>query len=300
MSRPPFAISSSIPPPARKVGYNVCTFATTPGKGGFNASNVYTGSSPTAGPQWFVNNFFGALPNQASITFSSGVLSCQGTTTNNSNNQVCTATQIGTAPYFHGVGFGGGFYAEAVVSFDGTQVNTVHGFPSWWSMSLEHLIGGIGDQWAGQTTGPPPFERFMEFDIFEADWASGASQTVAASLHAYGGQYTVGFQKLDANGFNTGAPSTPWTNFHRVGGLWVPATNISDGYFQSYLDGVAMGAAHTYTRFTNQSPPPALTWGFGIGDDLHLVPILGSGTNTPIHVQQVRIFQKSAASNVTN
>lgn len=291
---------SAVPIPARLAGYNTCTFSTLPSNGGFSPSNVYTGSSPTAGYQWYVDNFFGAQPDQASVTFSGGVVSCQGTTTNNSNNQLCSATQIGSAPYFHGTAFGGGGYFEAVLSFDGTEVNTAHGFPAWWRMSLEHLIGGIGDQYPGQTAGPPPFEAFGEQDDMEADVNSGASQSVAASLHTYSGQFTHGFTELSANDYNVAAPSSAWTNFHTVGGLWIPATASTNGSAQTWLDGVPMGPAKTWSQFTSQPPPQVAPWGLGLGDRLHYVMIIGAGTNTPINVRQVRVFQKSAANNVTN
>jgi len=96
------------------------------------------------------------------------------------------------------------------------------------------------------------------------------------------------------------APSNiDWTQYHKIGFLWVPATSSTNGSATYYLDRQQMGDAATWAQFTGQSPPPTgQPWTFGILDSQHLAIMIGTGTNQPMTVQSVNVWQASAAGNL--
>jgi hypothetical protein len=69
----------------------------------------------------------------------------------------------------------------------------------------------------------------------------------------------------------------------------------------AYFDGVLVGHTRTWTQYTNQPPTPVgQPWLFGRMDQEHLFFILSTGFGQPFTIKSVNVWQKSAASNITN
>jgi hypothetical protein len=339
--------SSSAPTPAAQAGYNLNTFHTGP----FTSANVditdtagtvvngVEGPIPT-GMQWFFKQPFWEY--DSCHTSSCVSLNADGSIT-------LTDTQLNAfydqpnVPW-HGVGFGGGAYFEATLSFNPQTVNTSKGWPSWWAMALEQLannsstVPGKGEQWPGMPNG---YTHFIETDFFEADacWNTSYSNcssplSYGGATHDWGGTYGTwtavnsgvastsssaytGWEYNYSNDYNSlGIPNnyfitTPTgTNFtqpHRYGYLWVPATSTTLGYAQYYFDGVATGDKITWSQYDCANPPsgPATTataakpWIFGILDCQHPSLILATGTGEPLTVYSVDVWQASAKNNLS-
>jgi len=93
--------------------------------------------------------------------------------------------------------------------------------------------------------------------------------------------------------------NTHFSAYHTYGLLWVPAIATTNGYIQYYFDGEPVGQPITWAQFTNESPAstPA-DQDFGIVDLQHLVVILGTGTQYPMTISAVSVWQKSADDNI--
>ena len=89
-----------------------------------------------------------------------------------------------------GIAFGGGGYFA--FRFDPQDVikNSFKGWPSWWSMAIEHMSGMATRQWPGQQKG---YEHFIEADFFEYDLSdyviSGRWNYFGEALHDWFGLY---------------------------------------------------------------------------------------------------------------
>lgn len=298
------AVSASAvtpPAPAAAAGYRVETFSTN---GTFNTRTVDTNLTFASGYQWYLFNFYGSKPVPALVTLNndgSATVSSFG----NNEATMASAAQISAAPYFRGTAFGGGAYFEATLAFDAQAVNLSKGWPAWWTVAVEDIDGSHGDQWPGQPAG---FDNFAEPDIFEYDQGVNYPNAYFGSMHEWYGvwnrtctaycevssPYAAGVRIVPAN--------TNFSAYHRYGLLWIPATATKKGSLTYYFDGVQVGQPFTYSRFTNQAPPPNANtpWAFGVIDNQHLVLILGSGASTPLQVQAVTVWQASAARNLRN
>lgn len=292
---------SLVPAAARSAGYTLNTFSTN---SSFNATTVDRSITNGTGFQWYYWNYFGATP-----AATQAVPNADGSITVNNavgtlNGALVSAAAIAGAPYYVGTAFGGGAYIEAEVAFDANSVDMSTGWPSWWTMALEHLDNDHGDQWTGQAAG---YQHFIEVDTFEYNRKRG-SNTYGGSLHDWYGIFNVTCQAFCAadsdfaSGTKAVPPQTDWSLYHRIAMLWVPATSGSSGSVTFYFDDEPMGSPVTYSQFTGQAPPPggAAAWTFGILDQQHLVLIFGTGSSTPIKVRSVNVWQASAASNLHN
>jgi hypothetical protein len=294
---------SRIPAPARGAGYTVNTFST---ESSFTSGNVDMGLTYASGYQWYFWNFFDDAPDSSGTTLeSNGTASVFQTS---SNATLVSAAQISSAPYFVGTAFGGGGYFEAEIAFDPKVSNASLAWPAWWMMSLEHLYdfaaGNGNEQWPGQVAG---YSHFMEVDTFEYD-RTGQPYDYGGTLHDWFGLYNVtcpgGYCGVDSD-FNASTAKTPigtdWTILHRLAVLWIPATSIAQGSYTFYFDDIAVAGPFTYSQYTSQGPPPTTStpWTFGIGDQQHLVLILGSGWS-PLLVRSVNVWQASSAGNIHN
>jgi hypothetical protein len=239
------------PPPAAAVGYNTLTF----------------GPAVTVGTNWFLSHFdtgAAATPSSQVIQNPDGTVSLIGTL--GGNVRIASAVDIGAG--WQGIAFGGGAYFEAMLSFTGgsSATSVATGWPSFWAMSAEHLIGPLqnaGDnQWPGQAS---DYGHFNEFDFFEYDIATytGNSIDIGGSAHDWYGVRTTAanYQDLSTQ-YSQNVSATPAdTDFsvpHRYGFLWIPATATTQGYGQRYFDGVQVGETLILESVQRcRSPTPA-------------------------------------------
>lgn len=293
---------TAIPPAARLVGYEVNTFST---QKKFSPTTVDVAASCARGFQWYFPEFLGAKahPEFARIN-GDGTITLAGVL-GSSNGAFASATFLKRAPYFTGIAFGGGGYFEAEIAFDPSKVDHSNGWPSWWMLPLEHLDHLPSTYWPGQDAG---FEHFAELDIFEYFGKPDDPLTFASTLHDwYGvlektcpGHVFCGEQTPYRTLMRRAPASTNWNTFHKLGILWVPATEAQAGRFAFYLDGVLVGDPTFYSKFKGQAPPPGplAPWTFGVADQQHFVLLLGTGTSSPLTVRSVNVWQKSNSMNL--
>ena len=289
------ALAASTPPvPAREAGYKVNTLSST---------------SATAFSGWFPWGFFSGHAAADRIKINADhSLTLLGDVTG-PNGEIATAQPDKNPQGFRGIAFGGGAYIEAVLKFNPDDVfaQGKKGWPSFWAMSLEHLIGR-GDQWPNRQLG---YHHFVEADFFEYDTATtGDRNNYGVNLHDWYGLYNVSCAPSSAfcdfhpphRQLRVAVPETvDFTRYHTYGFLWVPATAGHQGYARYYFDGMAVGPTVTWDRLGDQEgKPDNQAWAFGVLDTQHLVVILGTGVNEPMDVQSVNVWQKSDAENLVS
>ena len=291
--------SSDVPPQATAVHYTVRTFSSS-----FSVNQVDITNTSKSGFKWYPYQFFGAHTKLSSIDLNSdGSVTLLGDTTG-PNGELATASWTGTPGGFVGTAFGGGGYFEATFKFDPKDVikNNFNGWPSWWSMGIEHMVNLDTRQWPGQEK---DYEHFIEADFFEYDLRDyagrGKMNYFGGALHDWfglpGDRYSL--VTLPNSLVVREVPAkTDFTQYHRYGFLWVPATSTRDGYAEHYFDGRRVGRRVAWRQYTNQAPPPRPPWMFSIIDHNHLVLILGTGLNEPMTVLSVNVWQASDAHNM--
>jgi hypothetical protein len=292
--------SSNAPPQAVAAHYTVRTFSST-----FSADQVDIANTSKSGLKWYPFHFFGASAKLSSI----GLNSDQSVTllgdTTGPGGELATASWTGRAGEFVGIAFGGGGYFEATLKFDPEDVkkNNFNGWPSWWSMAIEHMAVLDTRQWPEQQKG---YEHFIEADFFEYDLKDYVSR---GKLNYFGGTLNEWFGIFSGGRYSlVGLPhwvvvrevpfNTDFTQYHRYGFLWVPATATQDGYAEYYFDGQQVGRRVAWAQYTGEKPPPRQPWIFSIIDHNHLVLILGTGLNEPMTVQSVNVWQASEQYNM--
>jgi len=300
---------AAIPQAAKAAGYTKLTF-----DGEFIRNTIDLNNSTAPGFDWYLAQFFGqtATASHSVVTNSDGSVTLSGKDTVISIN---SAAPRRGAPDWVGTAFGGGGYFEAIVKFDPakTMANIGSQWPAFWSMAIEHLDALPGEQWLGQATG---YSHFIEPDFFEYDVANNfVPNQYGGAIHDwYGIQKRTCRNKgycgvTNASGggssftnFRVRVPSkTDFTKFHSFGFLWVPATSTAMGYARYYFDGIATSDRVTWSKYSDQPPPPGLApWTFGIIDRQHLVIALTTGPNQPLTIKKVIVYQASAAHNLTN
>jgi hypothetical protein len=303
----PAEAADAIPAAAAGAGYRMETLASDT----FGTKSVDMKMSYGRGYQWYFYNFFGVSPISASTSFNSdGSLNTVGLIPGwaGFGANIASAGVSRTGPGFVGTAYGGGGYFEATLSFDNTKVNLNNGWPSFWSMALEHMIFK-GDQWAGQA---PGYEHYIEPDFFEYD--GGVGPYYGGDIHDWYGinnkTCSGGYCNQDlpwssgSNGYVARfVPSnTVFTQYHKYGFLWKPATATARGALSYYFDGKQVGTTTFYTKFVSQAPKPttATPWTFGIIDKQHLVLTFGSAAPAPMKVRSVQVWQASAVNNMHN
>lgn len=291
--------SSNAPPQAVAAGFTIRTFSST-----FRTDEVDMAKSLASGFRWYPYQFFGGLTKLGSISLNSGCgVTLFGDRTG-PNGELATAAPTETSGRFVGTAFGGGGYFEATLKFNPQDVidTKFDGWPSWWSMAIEHMVGLDTKQWPDQQDG---YEHFIEADFFEYDLENyagrGELNYFGGALHDWfglsGGQYSQA--PLSSRVFVREVPAdTDFTQYHRYGFLWVPATATRDGYAEHYFDGRRVGRRIAWRQYTDQAPPPAPPRMFSIIDRNHLVLILGTGPNQAMTVQSVNVWQASDTANM--
>lgn len=285
----------AIPAAAAAAGYRMETLAVDQ----LTPSTVDSKLTYASGFQLYYFNFEGMTPDPSTTTFNadgSAVSSTTKTGWNAYGSFMTSAGVIRGGPGFRGTAFGGGGYFEATMSFNAALVNTANGaWPAWWSMALEHMISK-GDQWPGQR---PGYEHFIEPDFFEYDTGHGASY--GGAVHDWYGVNNSG-NYYNPNFVRNVPSTTNFSQYHRYGFLWKPATATTKGSLSYYFDGVQVGATYTYTKWTNQPPPPGANtpWTFGVIDSRHLVLIIGTGPPAPMQIKSIQVWQPSGVNNLHN
>lgn len=289
-----FSGASLVPPAAQTAGFNLQTFNSTFAPSKFDTAETYPSRD-----EWYIANYSGWGPgSSAGLTFNSDrSLTIEGNGA--LNGQIGTAGINGAS--WVGTAFGGGAYFEATAKFNPALVNITNGWPAFWSMAIEHLGNSGGPQWVGQAAN---YSHFSEVDIFEYDtFGFGGANTYGGNINDWYGIYNVTCTGLcgvsTSPGVRYGPAGMDWTQYHKLGLLWIPATVSVDGSVTFYLDDQPVGT-QSWAQFTGQNPPPggAAAWTYGILDSQHLVLILGSGISQPFTLQSVKVWQASAAGNL--
>ncbi|WP_440637724.1 hypothetical protein ACSHT2_27150 [Bradyrhizobium sp. PUT101] len=289
--------SLNVPPQAAAVGYKVRTFATA-----FTAQEVDVANTARQGFKWYPYRFFGSVPKLDSLVLNQdGSITLLGDVTG-PNGEIASAVDVSGPDKFRGTVFGGGGYFEATFRFDPRDVvrTEFRGWPAWWAMAIEHMAKLDTRQWPGQ---PKGFERFIEVDFFEYDLSDYVK---SGRPNHYGGVLRDWFGpegKLEpmpawSRLFIREVPAaTDFTQYHRYGFLWVPATSTGDGYAEFYFDDRKIGARLAWKKYVDEEPPPKPPRMFSILDRNHLVLILGTGPGQPMTVKSVNVWQASGAEN---
>jgi Ca-dependent carbohydrate-binding module xylan-binding len=251
------------PAPAAAVGYDTETL----------------GPSVTLGSNWRPFNFYAANPSGVSATQNAdgSVTIAGGGDTYNA--QLSTASMIsnGTANgQWQGEAFGGGLYAQATISFsgpsDGLYGSASDQWPAFWANTIE-----------GMSTGGPNVETdFMEMD------SAGTPDQYGTALH----NFTPGAPEQSTGSWVNLSAGTNLNQPNTYGFLWVPATATTQGYADWFFNGLQVGQTVTWSQ---GSPGP-----YGVLDGNHLALILGTGSNSPMTVSSVQVWQASSADDILN
>jgi hypothetical protein len=287
---------TNTPPQALANGFSKKTFSSD-----FTFKNFDFRNTKKPGFKWYPWRFFSYKPSETSvvqINTDSSITLLGDKKAYNAN--IATAT-LGSSPgTFWGTAFGGGGYFEASLKFDSNTILNKHGCPAFWSMALEHLVPMPSVQWPGM---PKGYEHFIEVDFLE--FSQPDSRQYTGSMHEWYGtirscsdfychatlSYTSMIRRVPSN--------TNFSQYHRYGFLLVPATHSKKGYAEYYFDGKKIGDRTSWSKYTNQPPPPgSQPWTFGIIDRQHLVLILGTGYNQPMTIRSVNVWQASEAQNI--
>ncbi len=289
-----------VPAPAAAAHYVVRTFSSS----NFRAAEVDVENSGKRGFSWYPFLFFGSHPRLESLVLNrDGSITLLGDTTG-PNGELATARVIAGPDKFVGKAFGGGAYFVATFRFDPRDVlrTDFRGWPAWWSMAVEHMARLDTRQWPGQ---PDGYEHFIEADFFEYDLKDYVK---GGSLNYFGGALRDWFgyeEKLEpvplwSRLFVREVPAdTDFTQYHRYGFLWVPATAEHVGYGEYYFDDQKIGARLEWEWRKDEIPPPRAPSFFNIIDRDHLVLILGTGPDQPMTVKSVNVWQASEERNLS-
>jgi hypothetical protein len=236
-------------------------------------------------------------------------------------------TGQGSGPYANG---GPAFWAEDIEHMSpDSDVNPQHvQWPgsSWpWSSSTTYAIDAIvshnGYYWisavngnAGNTPGEgssqwQPYQSWTEVDFMEYDAGQYLYQNGIGHWTSFpGGSFSTSnpYHAVPNCAGCVAVPTT--TNFaqpHRYGCLWVPATPSTRGYLKFYFDGVQTASPTFYWDYYNPSAPPDPvpvngSTAMSVMDQRHLALILGTGTDQPMTVHSVTVWQASSANNIAH
>jgi hypothetical protein len=165
-------------------------------------------------------------------------------------NGLCTAvagqwsTTNANRLNFTGVAFGGGFYAEAVMKGTGPM--------SFWANDIETMNGisvNAGpNPWPGMD---PSYGDWIEVDMAEFDTTS----TYGIGIHNWYAEVGSSIQSNSVFNHVQPSPTTDYTQYHKYGFLWVPATSSSEGQGTFYFDGTIVGKL-TWNQYNPSLPSP--------------------------------------------
>jgi hypothetical protein len=241
-----------------------------------------------------------------------------GTNWYNAGANIATAFVSHSGDGWTGMAFGGGAYFEAVIAFDNqNDQNFPNGGPAFWALDIEHTSQGPYQvSWPGTSNDSSgnPYDDFFEVDFMEYDF-TGGYQFGIGNWYGYPptkstsnptnqfGHNVVGSLLVPAG--------TDFSQPHRYGTLWVPATGsgqntTTQGYLQNYFDGVPMGPKYTWDYHDPNAPgypapaPVVGSTAMSGMDWRHMFLILGTETQHPMTVYSVNVWQATAENNLTH
>lgn len=258
------------------------------------ATDIDIDGTGAVGYNWYTRQFFGFPTTRPDVvSVAGGVLTLSGG--GNNNGSIETACPAANPQGYIGQVFGGGAYFEASLAFDPAVVDVKNGWPSFWSMGIEHMANKGEAHWPGQPAG---YDHFAEDDFFEYDTAWAGASTYGGAVHDWWGIWTPdkGYSNVQNDNYIIRTPAgTDFTRFHRYGNLWTPASPGNDwqGSIQSYFDGQPTSDRITWRgdQFPG-APPPNGDFKFSIIDRELLNLLLGCGTGETMRVKYVRVWQK--------
>lgn len=342
----PYKYLMSVPSQAAAVGYTTVTLGPRIVLG--KSPDPITSYPQFAnGANWVPYTFTGtSWTNIGVVQNADGSITMDGTGQTFGNGiSTAAAGQYNTArDAFTGLAFGGGFYAEAVMKGTGPM--------SFWANDIETMNGvsvNAGpNPWPGQAAG---FGDWMEVDIAEFDTTNSYGiaahnwygivgsnvqtntnfakvsppavptptptprATELAQVASLLAQAQVLVDKLSgqtAMPLAAQAPAPDYTQYHKYGCLWVPATASSQGYIKYYFDDQEM-AEITWNQYNPALPPAPIDNGTNSGafpqtsggnsaysvlDTLHLALICGATSGDSVSFQSITVWQASGAQNL--
>ena len=298
-------LAQTVPAPAAQVGYTINSFHSN-----FTASTVDVLDTKNRGFNWYYWDLYGYRAHPAGVQLNSdGTITLNGDNSG-SNGQIVSAVQYRDTNSYVGTSIGGGAYFEAELKFDPQAVNRApnkHFWPAFWALPLEGNVIAGASQWKGQPTGYTHAVEtdFMEFFPNESgtpNWYGGGMHDwfgIIGKACAEGGLCNVSLPY--SKGKRQTPSGTDFTQFHRYGFLWVPATAQSRGYAKFYFDGEQVGEAQEWDMFQDQPPAPTdKPWAFGVLDRQHQFLILGTGSKQPMTIRFVDVWQAHTSENLVN
>jgi hypothetical protein len=287
--------SGTAPAPAAAVGYDTQTF----------------GPAVTLSSNWFPFNFYGgSTPAAAYSQNSDGSVYLSGAGNVNAGADIATAFQTSSGNKWSGTAFGGGAYFEATLSFTNQSNGPyTNGGPAFWGLDVEHTSQGpYPVSWPGMPNDSSgnPYDDFFEVDFMEYDCGTYCYQNGIGNWYGYPPTKSTS-NPFQAVGGSAGSVlidvGTDFSQYHKYGCLWVPATPNTQGYLKFYFDGTQVGQTFywNYNNPANPYPPPPLNNATAMSgmDQRHLFMMLGTGTSQPMTVQSVSVWQASAANNLS-
>jgi hypothetical protein len=289
----------AVPAAAAAVGYTARTF----------------GPAVTLNDNWLPWSFYaaGAQPAGAASQNADGSLFISGQENNGYGASVATASQTESGQHWTGTAFGGGAYFEAVLQFSGQGNGPYNnGGPAFWALDVEHTSQGPYQvSWPGQPNDShgQPYNDFFEVDVMEYDVATYSYQNGIGNYYGYppGGGTSNPHDAVPGAAGSILVPSgTDFSQYHKYGCLWVPATPSTQGYLKFYFDDVQTDSPTFYWNYydpndpTTYPPPPPVNGSTAMSgmDWRHMLLILGTGTSQPMVVQSVSVWQTSNRTNL--
>jgi hypothetical protein len=301
----------TLPKNAIDAGYLTNTLHST-----FTTSNVDVGATHATGFDWYPWNLYGTADPSKIVVNADKSITLEGDTTG-PNGELVSGARGGTG--FVGTAFGGGGYFEATFKFDPNDTIDAGyaGWPSWWSIPVDHIVESAGTWWNGDAA--TNYNNDVEVDYFEYDIQGRGLDIYGATIHDWYGTYETtcpgksycDWRTPNAVSQRTVPTGTDFTKYHSAGYLWVPATSTTPGSATFYFDRVLVGATTTWNAWTDLPPlaetadgaPPAPpspqpAWALSTMDQEHYFLVLGTGPKEPMTVQEVDVWQASDATNI--
>ena len=296
--------SPDAPPQAAAVGFTMNTFSVP-----FDATTVDMRDTGRSKFRWYPYRLWGKRPFMDKIRLNGdGSITLDGHPSWR-NSQIATARPAKNRQGFVGTAFGGGGYFEATFRFNPEDVMRAgsKGWPAWWSVALENVAYLDGRFWPGRND---KYLHLIEADFFEYHlkdlFRKGRWNVYGGGLHDWHGvQYVTcpkglcGVTTSYSGNLRWVPVGTDFTEDHKYGFLWVPATNTRPGYAEWYFDGVRVGGRNEWEKYAGQAPPPRSPWLFSWLDTLHIILILGTGVGQPMTVSSVNVWQADASQNLS-
>jgi hypothetical protein len=213
------------------------------------------------------------------LLFNNGIVLLGNDAVNGGGPVLESAVTNGTGYTGNAINMANGAYFEIQMQADPVLGNGATGWPSFWSMPLEYFLGSA--------------THFVELDFVEYPGASPPTDMQFA-IHDWNTVARTNNQNTNVNSAATDA------NVHTFGTLYLSSNfNGGSGLVRRFIDGVwdyDRGVSFTTTGGCSPGATPANPNGiFSEIQGMHHVLILTAGTNWPMTVKHVAVWQQSAA-----